>query len=81
MRIQHREDAHGLRAGDAIPGSRWFRGFCHHCREPIRVQCKQTAITGLCECCDCQKHDRVAFAAIAGGRTPLPGTNITRNTL
>lgn len=27
----------GLRHGDRIPGSNYFRAFCEDCREPMRV--------------------------------------------
>ena len=55
-----------LRHGDPIPGSRFFRAFCHRCEEPMRVN-YSTIETGKpvwCEQCEPR---------------PLSNTSATRN--
>ena len=42
-------DPHGLRVGEPIPGSRYVRGVCSSCGEPIRVN--QISEADLCRDC------------------------------
>jgi hypothetical protein len=51
------------KAGDPIPGSKFFREFCIYCGEPIRVPAESVGMTVKCHLCD---HPR-----------PAPHTGIT----
>lgn len=39
--------------GDAIAGSKYFRGYCKFCAEPMRSVCMSDARVGACACQSC----------------------------
>ena len=54
--------AHGL-PGSPIRGSRYFRGYCMVCDEPMRVGSEGHAASGACSCDSC-------FSVVLSG-TPI----------
>jgi len=42
------------RRGEKIAGSKYFRGFCFNCEEPIRVESKEIALETKIICYGCR---------------------------
>lgn len=71
-------DAHGVQLyerygwpGSEVPGSKYYRGYCMMCGEPIRVKCWVNARDNLCTCEDClQSEMHTSNRVHMGNRIP-----------
>jgi len=45
----------GIAAGEPIPGSKYVRGFCVKCGEPVRIAKKTFTSGGYALCSDCTR--------------------------
>jgi len=53
-------DEQGLKRGDRIPGSRYFRDFCKRCETPMRVGEAGLRIGVCCEDCEPRQLSQAA---------------------
>ena len=63
--------------GDQIPGSRFFRAFCHRCKEPMRVPYSTIQIGKPVWCEECEPR-RLANVAATKDETDPWGENAVR---
>ncbi len=62
--------------GTEISGSKYYRGYCAVCREPIRVMNKGKAVVGACSCDSCVNTSKVTSKHLRVGndRPPRPSS-------